>query len=191
MRKTRVFSIITICIATILIVTGYSMIFINDYVVDAEEKNTYSSMIKTSFNSYSIDLETISYQIKSSNIFSMKYYDDVKNTYNLNIDSLNNIGQLLKETETTSKDLLYECDMKEYNDYEIDYKCSTIAYNYESVVNAYVSLTEKYNLKINEYNKWTENQNDLNQNKLNEYKSDYYKEYVDINMDGEYSGIIK
>lgn len=191
MKKTRILSIVTMCIAVVLIMTGYSLIFINEYKVDAQEKSSYASLIKTSFTSYSMDLEAISYDIKTTNIFNIKYYTELKVNYSKNTAELNNIEREIKEVESTTESLLYECSIRNYNDYDIDYKCDTISYNYESVVNAYVSLVEKYNLRIKDYNNWLDIQNNLNTYKLDQHRSSYYTDFVDINEDGEYSGIIK
>lgn len=191
MKKTRFLSLITMLIAIVLIVTGYSMMFINEFMVDAEEKSTYASLIKNSFRSYSTDLEDISYDIKSTNIFNIKYYAELRTNYSSNIIELSKIEQKIKAMETSSNALLYECKIRDYNDYDIEYKCDTISYNYESIINAYVSIVYKYNEKIENYNNWLQKQNNQNLSLLNSYKSNYYTEYVDINEDGEYSGIIK
>lgn len=191
MKKTRILSIVSMCIAMVLIVSGYSLIFINEYRVDAQEKSSYASLIKTSFTAYSMDLEAISYDIKTTDIFNIKYYTEMKVNYSNNTAELNNIETKIKDAESATKSLLYECSIRNYNDYDIDYKCDTISYNYESVVNAYVSIVEKYNERIEDYNNWLDIQNSLNTYKLEQYKSSYYTDYVDINKDGEYSGMIK
>lgn len=186
MNKTRILSIITLTIAFVLIGTGYSMIFLDGYRVDAKEKESYASLIKTSFISYNSNLEEISYEIKTMDIFNTKYYEDIKNNYEKNINLLNEIDIKLKNIETTSEILLYECQNRDYNDNDIDYKCSIVEYNYESIVNAYVSLVEKYNDKFTSYNTWSTNKED----ELMLYNSKYHNSYIDINLDGEYSGII-
>lgn len=191
MKKTRILSIVTMCIAVALIITGYSLIFINEYKVDAKEKSSYASLIKTSFTSYTMDLENISYDIKSTNIFNIKYYTELRLNYSNNTAELNRIERKIKEVESTTDSLLYECSIREYYDYDIDYKCDVISYNFESVINAYVSMVNKYNTRIDEYNNWLGIQNSLNTNKLDQHRSSYYTDFVDINEDGEYSGIIK
>ena len=80
----------------------------------------------------------------------------------------------------------YECNNRDYNDYDIDNKCMTIDHNYETIVNAYVSLIDKYNQKIKVYNDWDGSKKDLK-----EFESEYYKDYVDVDNDGDFLGIIK
>ena len=187
MNKTKIISTITLTIAFILIITGYSMMFIDGYRVDAQEKEDYTSLIKTSFISYNSDLEELSYEIKSMDVFYTKYYEDVKKNYDKNIELLKNIENKIKEVETTSKNILYECKNRGFNDNDIDYKCSVIEYNYESLINAYVSLTSKYNEKFMSYNTWVNDK----ESELTIYTSKYYNQYIDVNLDGENSGMIE
>jgi len=191
MKKTRILSIITMFIAVVLIVTGYSIIFVNEYRVDAHEKSSYASLIRTSFTSYSKDIENISHDIKTIDIFNIKYYAELKINYSNNINKLNGIEMKIREIEAMSESLLYECNIREYYDYDIEYKCDVISYNYESIINAYVSMVEKYNERIDYYNDWIIIKNNLNNNKLMRYKSNYYTDYIDINNDNIYSGKIK
>jgi len=191
MKNTRFFSAITMVIAVILIITGYSIIFINDYTVDAQEKSSYTSLMKTSFTSYTNDLDNISHDIKNIDIFNIKYYSDVKNNYDNFINKLDHIERKIRGLEVTANSLLYECKNTSYNDNDFDYKCQIASYNYESVINAYVSLVNKYNETIQNYNDWIIVQENGQNNRLNEYVSNFYTEYIDINNDQEYSGIIK
>lgn len=190
MKKTRILSGVTMFVAVVLIMIGYFIIFINDYQVDAKEVSSYASLIKTSYKSHTLEVEEISYDIKNTSIFNIKYYPELSSNYDINNQELLNIETKIKENEIMSEELLHECSVRDYNDYQIDYNCEMISYNYESIVNAYVSLVAKYNLLINNYNSWLEDQN-INNGKLNEYKAKYYIENVDINNDGEYSGVIK
>ena len=73
----------------------------------------------------------------------------------------------------------------DYNNYDIDNKCDTIAYNYESIINAYVSMVNKYNEVIDGYNEWN------TKDALEKYKPSNYSDYVDIKLDGVFSGVIK
>lgn len=189
MNKLRIMSVICLTTAFILITGGYSSMFFDSYRVDAQEKSLYSSMIKTSFNSYIADTKNISYNIKNTNMFNSKYYFEIRSSYSNSIAELNEMELDIKNISVTSEALLYECKIRNYNDYEIDYKCDTIKHNYESLVNAYISIYNKYNEKIDLYNSWIERQN--SNNYLARYQSSYYSEYIDINNDGIYTGVIK
>lgn len=189
MNKLKVMSVVCFAVGLTLLTTGYSSIFLESYKVDAKEKSLYSSMIKTSFNSYISDTKNISYNIKNTNMFNSKYYAEIKSSYATSISELNKMELDVKDISVTSEALLYECKIRNYNDYEIDYKCDTIKHNYESLVNAYISIYSKYNDKIALYNNWIQKQN--SNNYLDKYKSNYFSEYVDINNDGIYSGIIE
>lgn len=186
MNKARIFSIITMLVAVLLIGTGYSMTFINEYVVDAEETASYASLIKNSYPSYLADLEQISYEIKGLKALYIRYYSDIKNNYVKSINELSSIEKNIKEMEQTTNVLAYECKVRNYNDYDIDNKCSTISYNYETVINAFISVVNKYNKRIGEYNNWT-----INNDHLQEYKLMYYQNYVDVDRNGSFSGMIE
>lgn len=185
MKKKKKISVLMIFLALVLIVTGYSILFINDYTADAEETTFYASIIKNNYKPNNTDLEKISYEIKDIGIFDVKYYNQVKKNYNKNIEELRIIEQHIKNVESTSKNILYQCDIMDYNDYDIDNKCDTIAYNYESIINAYVSMVKKYNEVIDGYNEWN------TKDALEKYKPLNYSDYVDINLDGVFSGVIK
>ena len=181
MKKLKVLSIVTIIVAIALIITGHSMLFINDYRVDAQETKSYASLIKNSYDSYRKELENISFDIKNTTIFNVKYYSQIKDNYADSTDQLNTIEEEIRSIEATSNNLLHECQVREYNDYDIENKCDMINYNYESIINAFVSISEKYNLKIEAYNDWIKTDN-----KLKRYEAKYYKEYVDMNSDNIY-----
>lgn len=185
MKKKKIVSVSMIFFALVLIVTGYSILFINDYTADAEETIFSASIIKNNYKPNSIDLENISRKIKEMGIFDVKYYNQVKKNYDENIEELRVIERNIQNVEPTSKNLLYQCDIMDYNDYDIDNKCDTIAYNYESIINAYVSMVNKYNEVIAGYNEWNK------QDALEKYESSNYSDYVDINLDGVFSGVIK
>ena len=191
MKKTRILSVLMMIIAVVLIISGYTLLFVDEYKADAEEKNSYASLIKTSFTSYNMNLEEISNDIKNLDIFNEKYYAEIKNNYNTSINKIKKIEDNIIKIKTESETLIYECQNRDYNDYDIENKCETIEYNYEAIVNAFISIKNKYNDKIDEYNNWIVNQKNMNTNSLEKYQSSYYNEYIDINQDGEYSGIIK
>lgn len=185
MKKKKKISALMIFLALVLIVTGYSILFINDYTADAEETIFSASIIKNNYKPNNIDLEKISREIKDVGIFDVKYYNQVKKNYNKNIEELRIIEKHIQNVESTSKNILYQCDIMDYNDYDIDNKCDTIAYNYESIINAYVSMVNKYNEVIDGYNEWN------TKDALEKYKPSNYSDYVDINLDGVFSGVIK
>ncbi len=186
MKKTKILSVVAMSVAIVLIVVGYSIIFINDYTVDAKETSNYASLIKNSYNSYSNEVEDISFEISKTTIFNVNYYAEIRVNYEKSINELNLIENHIKDIKSTSELLLNECQARSYNDYDIDNKCSTLVYNYESIINAYLSLVDKYNERIDAYNAWSNYQN-----VLGKYKPTYYKEYVDLDLDGVYSGKIE
>ncbi len=184
MKKTRMLSIFSMFIATCLIITGYSMIFISDYVVDAKETQSSLALIKNSYSSYMMDVEVISSEIKAINAFDIKYYKEFKEQNTFNNQILRNLEQKIKNIETTSELLLDECSNRGFNDYEIENKCLIISENYESLINTYVSIVQNYNERLDSYNNFYKN------DKLPRYYSDYYDKYVDINGDKIFLGKI-
>ena len=82
MKKKKKISALMIFLALVLIVTGYSILFINDYTADAEETIFSASIIKNNYKPNNIDLEKISREIKDVGIFDVKYYNQVKKNYN-------------------------------------------------------------------------------------------------------------
>ncbi len=184
MKRVRVISSVTIIVAFVLIVIGYSISFVDGYSLDVKMSNAAANLIKNSYNSYAIDLEKISYQIKDTTVFDAKYYSDIKYRYEQNIKELKNIEEQIKALDTMTKKLRYECSARNYNDYDIDEKCSAINHNYEAIVNAYVSLVREYNRRIDDYNEWSDTD-------LKKYSTSFYDSYIDADSNGEHSGVIK
>ena len=108
MNKLRILSVVCMTMAFTLITSGYSMMFLDSYKVDASEKSYYSSMIKTSFNSYIQDTKDISYNIKNTNMFNSKYYAEIKNSHSTSIAELN-------EIELNVKNISYYFDRTEFD----------------------------------------------------------------------------
>lgn len=173
MNKVRFYSIITIVFAVLLVITGYFISFVDGYVVDAREFRDSISLIKNSYDSYFMDLNSVASDIKNNNINNIKYYEDVKNNYVKNANILESIEEKIKDLEETSNFLLYQCNSYDYNDLDIENKCSTIDLNYKNIVNAYVKLIKNYNEKIDKYNRWT-----TNKDYLENYSSSYYQDYI-------------
>lgn len=176
-------SYVLIFVSLILIVLGYSISVVKGYRMDVETTKAYASLIKNSYNSYYHSLEEISSEIKDTTILDVKYYSQISNNYKKSVEELNTIEDHIKSMQITSEMLNDKCASRNYNDYEIDDKCASIKYNYESVINAFVSIVGRYNERIDEYNEWNQNKDDLNR-----FEATYYKDYVDLNEDGEYSG---
>lgn len=191
MQNKKKLSILIIVIAIALIISGNMLIFIDEYQKDVKEKSTYASLIKTSFTSHKMELEDISLEIKDLNIFGEKYYIDFKNNYSNSINKLSLIEEKINKIETTSEMLIYECENREYNDYDIENKCRTIKHNHEAIINAFISIVEKYNKKVDIYNNYISNQKNENEILLKKYQSKNYIKYIDINQDNEYAGKIK
>ena len=111
MKQKKKISVLMIFLALVLIVTGYSILFINDYTADAEETVFSASIIKNNYKANNINLENISREIKDMGIFDIKYYNQVKKNYDKNIEELRIIEKHIQNVEPTSKNLLYQCDI--------------------------------------------------------------------------------
>lgn len=109
-------------------------------------------------------------------------YDDMKN-------ELDEYDVSLKEIGDFSSYLTSNCVNKVYSNADVNSKCISYLLNYEKTINTFVSDIEFLNSKIDEYNKWIEDEETSSKNKpLDKFSSSNFKEFVDLNGDGTYLG---
>lgn len=102
--------------------------------------------------------------------------------YETSISEIEDISSYLKDKCTTRYSIL------EAND-----KCDAYYINLEKSINIFVADMELFNAKIDDYNKWTEEENNSviatkKYDSLNKFAAKKYTEYVDLNNDGTYLG---
>ena len=99
------------------------------------------------------------------------------------------------EVEDISSYLKDNCGER-YSVLEANEKCDAYYINLERTINIFVGDVEYLNSRINNYNEWTETENNSaiatqHYDKLEEYKAKKYTHYVDLNDDGTVLGMNK
>lgn len=98
----------------------------------------------------------------------------------------------ITEIEDISSYLKDKCTIR-YSVLEANDKCEAYYINLEKSINIFVADMELFNSKINDYNTWTDGENNSviatkKYDKLNNFVAKKYTEYVDLNDDGTYLG---
>ena len=106
------------------------------------------------------------------------------------IEQTNTYEEKIKEVEDVSSYLKEKCK-KTYSSVDANEKCNAYYINLEKTINTFVKSVSYLNTKIDEYNSWTEKENEsigatVEYEKLDKYAPKYYKDYVDLNEDNTY-----
>lgn len=160
-------NILKLFVSFALILVGliiiFLVIFIRNYNID--KKNTME-FIKTVDNDYKIFIENCNEFNKAIEEFYDKneelYTSEIKNTYNINIDILDNISNKMINVFDESDYLEKNCVKKKYINDDIKAKCNTYKITYNN-------LMDIYNDIIDDYNEILKNYNDENEEKLELY----------------------
>ncbi len=105
-----------------------------------------------------------------------KEYDDLYNDTFLNnlkekeerfIEALNSYQKILKEIQQIAEEIHNKCN-QDYQDNTITKNCSSIKKTSESASNVFQNDVERYNILIDNYNTW------LNENNINDLKLERY-----------------
>lgn len=193
----RLFSFL---IGITFILSGILFYFVNKYKVWKKEKiedeielaeeidKVYDSFYEKEkeLSSHRDDLYT---EIKEFSV----YYTNMPDGYSNVFADVEKYEELLNEIDTESNFLKEKCT-KRYSVLEANDKCDAYFINLEKSINIFLGDVEYFNLKIKDYNEWTETENSSilstkKYEKLDEYVAKNYKEPVDLNDDETYLGM--
>ena len=124
------------------------------------------------------------------------YYTGMDEKYPEIIEQIKKYDVKVKELADADEYLNSYCINKSYSDTTTNQKCINFVMNYEKSVNTFIGDIKFFNNKIDQYNKWTEteNQNDAKKRtyeKVEQYSSSNFKDYIDLNKDGTYLGKVE
>ena len=124
------------------------------------------------------------------------YYTGMDEKYPEVLEQVKKYDEKVKELTDADAYLSEYCIKKGYSDSTTNQKCINFIMNYEKSVNTFIGDIKFFNNKIDQYNKWTEteNQNDARKKtyeKVDQYTSSNFKDYIDINEDGTYLGKVE
>ena len=170
--------------------------FCTYYTISVENKRTEEKELKEKINQeYDLFKKSVEeFSIERDNVYSVlttiDYLENIPKIYN------NLVGAYKKYEEKLDKvvsngDLLKEDLLgKEFKNKDLSSKQDAYVTNYEQSYNYFVSDVKKLNSQLELYNKMVEADTTKSFKKLDLYEAKY-KELIDLNEDGIFSGIDK
>lgn len=159
---------------------------------DIEKENVIADEIGSMYDKFyemENDLSTKRTTLLADISEYVSFYSNMSDKYEDMKKELNEYDNSLKEIGDFSSYLNSNCINKVYSNADANTKCISYLLNYEKTVNTFVGDIEFLNSKVDEYNKWIEEENASKENKpLDKFSSSNYKDYVDLNGDGTYLG---
>ena len=124
------------------------------------------------------------------------YYTGMDEKYPEIVEQIKKYDTKVKELADADTYLNEYCINKSYSDSVTNQKCINYIMNYEKSVNTFIGDINFFNNKVDQYNKWTETENNSDAKKrtyekIEQYTSNNFKDYVDINKDGTYLGKVE
>ena len=123
-----------------------------------------------------------------TDIMNSQYYSEVFDKYSANIEKLASYEAAVTEIDNASSNLKKNCTSRKYNDTDVTNKCNAFVINYEQSINYFINDINRFNARIEEYNKWVTSENTNKKYTAREKYKSKYTDYVDINGDKISSG---
>jgi len=196
MRKQTILLITGLLGVSMLISAGIITMTKNykdDIFKKREEEARIIDTINKDYNEFRKDIEefadnTIDIINGISEVTSL--YSSIESNYQLIVDAITEYEEGIKSIEDKYKEFNELCYEKEYHSYHINNKCRTFEISREQVINTFVRNLKAVNVKIEEYNNWIKEEGNEEYKALKIIEAKTYKDYVDINSDGEYKSQI-
>ena len=197
--KQQYIKLFSILIGLSLIISGVIYVFSNMYKEDRARKLKNEQIIADeisdiykSFFDVEKELTAERDKLVKEYLEYSSYYSNMPKGYNAMKEKIAAYEEKVTQAEDVSAFLKKSCE-KKYSINSANDKCIAYYINLERTINTFIGDIEKFNVKIDEYNVWTEEENKsvLTTTKyelLEKFVSTKYKEHVDLNNDGTYLG---
>ncbi len=172
-------------VGTLLVILGAILYFVIEVGKENNNEKKDTSKIVENYNIYKTFAEETS-SWRSENILGDIFIEEVNENYKDWIEKYSEYKKKLDEHEEKSKELKELCVNKTYNDSDIKSKCDAFVIAYETMVNYYVNDVNNLNKILEEYRSSNTIQNKLDN--ISDFNKGKY-DYVDINDNGEYTGM--
>ena len=192
----RLFSFL---IGITFIISGVVFTLVNNYKQDRKKKIDEEKLIADEIGNvyqtfYDKEKGLSAYRdevINSFKDFSV-FFTTMPDKYGDMAAKIDKYETSITEIEDISSYLKDKCTIR-YSVLEANDKCDAYYINLEKSINIFIADMELFNSKINDYNKWTDEENSSviatkQYEKLNNFVAKKYTEYVDLNDDGTYLG---
>lgn len=181
------------------IISGVLFTFVCDYKND--KKRQLDEEIKISdeidkvykvFFEKEKELSTFRDELLNEFTSFSEYFQQMPDNYEKVVSLIDEYESKIIDIDDESEYLSKSC-VKRYSVNDANELCDAYYINLEKSINLFIGDVEFFNSKIDEYNKWTETENEsiitfVKYEKLEKYDTKKYQEYVDLNNDETYLG---
>lgn len=179
-------SFLTISIAIILLVVGFSFEFLNGYKVDAQEMDFSRQIIDRNYRHLNNEMYVLADLFESADFVQAKYYQEVYDNNAKYLSEMASVNKKMINLKNLSNLVLQECEKMPSIDRDINSKCEVIRKNYELVHNTYISLVDIFNEEVVLCNQWLED-NALTV-RAKQFENLDFIHYIDLDQDGQTNG---
>ena len=200
MVKEQYIKFFSFLIGITLIISGVIYTFTKTYKDEKKEKVLEESAIadeigdvyKTFFDKEE-EISKYSEDLNEEMLEYVSFYTTMPDGYKEIYKKVEDYETYVKEVEDISSYLKDKC-RERYSSVDANEKCNAYYINLEKTINIHIGIVKYFNTKIDEYNVWTEKENEsvgstVKYDKLEKYTSKFYTEYVDLNEDGTFLGM--
>ena len=165
------------------------------YQNEANRQNALEALktsIVNDYEDFKVKVEVFSEERTSiyENLNKITYLTDIKTNYDSLVEEYTKYENALKEVDKASEDLKVNCFEEKFKEITINNKISAFVINYEQAVNYFIQDVSNFNEKVKLYNEYVKQNPNKGLVELEEYQSSY-TEYVDVNSDKVFEGVIE
>ena len=185
--------VVVIILSILILVLG---VFCTYYTISLDSKRKDEEKVKEIINKdyedFKSALEVFSKERNKiyEALSKIDYLENMPSLYNSLIASFKSYEEKLDNIVSIGDKLKEQLLDKEYKNKDLSNKKEAYITNYEQTYNYFVSDVKKFNSQLELYNKMVEADTSNSYKKLDLYESKY-KELIDLNKDGVFSGIDK
>jgi hypothetical protein len=165
------------------------------YQNEANRQNALEALktsIVNDYEDFKVKVEVFSEERTSiyENLNKITYLTDIKTNYDSLVEEYTKYENTLKEVDKACEDLKVNCFEEKFKEITINNKISAFVINYEQAVNYFIQDVSNFNEKVKLYNEYVKQNPNKGLVELEEYQSSY-TEYVDVNSDKVFEGVIE
>lgn len=183
-KKWKILLVIFIILA---LISSFLYFYISSFKVDRAETLVLMKEVNEDYPKFSKNMTEF---VNKRNAFYKQkeeiYLEDIGKNTNTWITFMSDYAKIINVIEDNSKRLKTNCK-NDFGDITAKTQCNQFRVNYEAAMNYYITDVKVYNNIVKEYNVWLTN-NNSSYKKLEEVSLTLYKDYIDVDGDGEYFG---
>lgn len=169
----------------LLVIFGIILYFVFEVKKENDSVHQGENQVIEYYSEYKTFAEETS-TWRSENILTDRFIEEVNENYEEWISTYEEYKKKLKEHEEKAKELKNLCINKTYGSSDVTSKCDAFVIAYETLVNYYINDVNDFNALLKQYR---DSDTIIDKKKdIEDFDKGPY-EYVDINDNGEYTGM--